>query len=196
MLKVTTVTALVGFATSVSAQELLRDPGFDLGGTEWGKFGNADFNNFFGNPHSSFFADNPSNSGGVFQLGIAHGDDLQYTFQLTNVRIEENFNANFRFGLEFWDASDTNKLGEIFETIDTNVSRDGLTTGDGLSFSMSAESINGAAFVRPIILFDSPDPASGSQANAFVFSASLTAIPAPATAAGLVVFAAGRRRRS
>ncbi len=178
--------------------ELLTDPGFDQFGTFWGTFGAADFNDFFGgNPHASIFADNNGNFGGVFQLGIANTEGVTYEFSLTDVRIESNFNANFRFGLEFYAADDATKLGETFAIIDTNDPGDGLATGDGLSFTMSADALAGAAFVRPIVIFDNAAPLGAGQANAFVFSASLVAVPAPA---GLAAFAAAlplatRRRR-
>ena len=177
--------------------ELLNDPGFDQFDTFWGSFGAAGFHDFFGgNPHASLFADGVGNFGGVFQTGLADSA-AQYEFALTNVRIESNFNANLRFGLEFYAADDATKLGETIVSIDTNDPNDGLVTGDGLGFSMTADSVAGAAFVRPIVLFDGADPLGSGQANAFVFSASLTAVPAPA---GLGALACGmglaaRRRR-
>ena len=186
---------LFGGATA-SANELLTDPGFDQGDTFWGKFGNADFNMFFGsNPHASFFADGAGNFGGVFQTGIAGSEGTVYTFSLTNVRIESNFNADFRFGLEFYAADDATKLGESFFNIDTSNPTDGLVTGDGLSFTHDATAVAGTVFVRPVILFDNAAPLGSGQGNAFVFTASL--VPAPG-AAGLLLagtaFAARRRR--
>lgn len=189
----------VTLAQGPAKAELLSDPGFDQGDLFWGKFGAADFNDFFGgNPHASFFADQNGNFGGVFQLGIASTGGTLYEFALADVRIESNFNANFRFGLEFYAADDATKLGEALVSIDTNDPGDGLVTGDGLSFTMQATAVDGTAFVRPIVLFDGADPIAGSQANAFVFSASLVVVPAPAPgvlACSALLFAARRRRR-
>jgi hypothetical protein len=178
--------------------ELLTDPEFDLGDAAWGRFGAADFNDFFGgNNHASLFADGNGNFGGFFELGIANTEGALYEFSLTDVRIEENFNANFRFGLEFYAADDATKLGETLVTIDTNDPNDGLVTGDGLSFTMQETGLSGAAIVRPIFLFSDAAPIGSGQQNAFVFSASLTVVPAPAglglLGAGLAVGA--RRRR-
>ena len=163
---------LLAFSASGSATELLTNPDFDSAGTGWGKFGNADFNNFFGNEHASLFMDNPGNSGGFFQLGISATPGLEYTFELPNVRIEENAAANLRFGLEFYEADDTTKLGETIVPIPLT------TTGDGLAFSMAATAVAGTAIVRPIVLFDNVTSTANGQENAFFFSASLT-VPEP-----------------
>ena len=196
--RLTAMTLALSTGLAAGSTELLNDPGFDQFGTFWGSFGNADFNAFFGgNPHASFFADGNGNFGGVFQLGLANTDGALYEFSLTDVRLESNFNANLRFGLEFYAVDDSTKLGEVLVDIDSNDPNDGLVTGDGLTFSMQATGLNGAAFVRPIILFDNAAPIGSGQQNAFVFSASLTIVPAPAGAAllfgGAVI--AGRRRR-
>lgn len=187
---------LVCGATGIaSGQNLLRDPGFDAFDAEWGTFGAAGINDFFGNPHGSLFADGAGNFGGFFQLGLAAQDDVVYTFTLTDVRIEANFNANLRFGLEFYEADDSTKIGEVLQVIDTNDPMDGLVTGDGLVFSVDVASVNGAAFVRPIVLFDNAAPSQSTQANAFVFDASLTAIPAPASALAVASLGLAARRR-
>lgn len=196
--RIATISLALGAGLATGGIELLSDPGFDQFGTFWGKFGAADFNDFFGgNPHASLFADGVGNFGGVFQGGIANTSGALYEFSLTDVRIESNFNANLRFGIEFYAADDTTKLGETIVNIDTNDPNDGLVTGDGLSYSMQAEGLDGASFVRAIILFDGADPLGSGQANAFVFSTSLTVVPAPA---GLALLAGGvglaaRRRR-
>lgn len=186
-----------GLAGAAQGQvELLRDPGFDQFGAEWGTFGAAGINDFFGgNPHASLFADQNGNFGGVFQLGIAGQSGVLYTLRLTDVRIEQNFNANFRFGLEFYLADDATKIGETLVNIDTPSPTDGLVTGDGLSFVMSALAPTGTVFVRPIFLFDNAAPRGSGQANAFVFAASL--VPAPGAAAAMLgagVLASRRRR--
>ncbi len=189
------VGALAGLATTpaLAATELLQDPGFDQQGTFWGKFGAADFNNFFGANHASFFADNNGNFGGVFQ-SVAAGEGL-YQFDLTDVRIESNFNANFRFGLEYYAPDDATKLGETFFDIDTNDPGDGLVTGDGLSYSMQGTTVSGTAFVRAVILFDNAAPLGSGQANAFVFSTSLTLVPGPGALGALALAGASMARR-
>lgn len=189
---------LLGLGTGMAHAGLLNNGEFDDSGAFWGSFGNAGFNDFFGgDAHASLFADGSGNFGGVFQTGIAANTGELYEFTLNNVRIESNFNADFRFGLEFYAADDSTKLGESLMVIDTSDPSDGLITGDGLSYTMQAIASDGAVFVRPIILFDNAAPVSSSQANAFVFSASLGIVPSPATLslglAGLV--AASRRRR-
>lgn len=183
----------------VRGQELLPDPDFSLaegGGATWGSYGAAGFNNFFGAPHASLFADTAGNFGGVFQVGIAASSGTQYEFALLDVRIEDNFNADFRFGLEFYAVDEATKLGETLVVIDTSDPSDGLVTGDGLNFTMQGTAVAGTAFVRPIVMFDNAAPIGSGQQNAFIFSASLTAVPAPAS--GLLVLAGGvalRRRR-
>lgn len=191
------VLAALLLGTAGAHAELLTDPEFDQGGTFWGKFGAADFNDFFGgNPHASLFADGNGNFGGVFQLGITGTEGQTYRFDLTNVRIEANFNAAFRFGLEYYGADDTTKLGETMFVIDTNDPNDGLVTGDGLFFTMEGQAVAGTVYVRPIILFDNAAPVSSSQANAFVFAASLNAVPAPGMLGlGLAGLGMGARRR-
>jgi len=188
-------------ASVASGQELLTNPGFEdldgMGlGTGWGSFENVGFNDFFGgNPHASFFADNAGNFGGVFELGIAGTAGTLYEFTLTDARIESNFNANFRFGLEFYQSDDATKIDEVIVNIDDLTSP--APTGDSLTFTMTAQAVAGTVFVRPIILFDNAAPSSGSQANAFVFDASLVVVPAPGTAAVCLLggLMGSRRRR-
>ncbi|MFK7884121.1 MAG: hypothetical protein AB8F26_08065 [Phycisphaerales bacterium] len=189
--------ATLGLSAGFAHAGLLNDGEFDQGETFWGKFGAADFNDFFGgDAHASFFADGNGNFGGVFQAGLASSAGDIYSFTLDNVRIEDNFNADFRFGLEFYAADDSTKLGESFFVIDTSDQNDGLVTGDSLTYSMQASAVAGASFVRPVILFDNANPVSSSQANAFVFSASLGVVPSPATLSlGLIGVAATTRRR-
>lgn len=190
--------ALLALAGGVSAQELLVNPGFedvDMDGSfgdSWGSFGSAGFNAFFGpNGHASLFSDNQGNFGGVFQTDIAGSAGTEYQFDLLDVRLEDNIAANYRFGLEFFAADDSTKIGESLDPISLAV------TGDGLSFSMSAFAPAGTAFVRPIILYDNVTSTAGGQENAFVFEASLTVIPAPSAAGvlGLAGLTMVRRRR-
>jgi len=184
--------AVLSMGTGSASAELLTNPGFESGGAGWGSFGAAGFHDFFGgNGHASFFSDGNGNWGGVFQAGIAGTPGATYQFDLTDVRIEANTNANYRFGLEYYQADDTTKIGETIDPISLAV------TGDGLSFSMSATAPNDPllAIVRPIILFDNAVSAGQGQENVFVFDASLT--PEPASL-GLCVVGAlgllGRRR--
>ena len=170
------VVAAVSFAGAGSASaELLTNPGFETGGTGWGSYGAAGFHDFFGgNGHASFFSDGNGNFGGVFQTGIAGTPGATYQFDLTDVRIEANTNASYRFGLEYYQADDATKIGEDIVPISL------ATTGDGLSFSMSATAPNDPllAIVRPIIMFDNAVTAGAGQENVFVFDASLTPEPA------------------
>lgn len=187
--------ALGCLAVSLPASaELLTNPGFESSGAGWGSFGAAGFHAFFGaNGHASLFMDNPGNSGGVFQTGIAGSSALTYTFKLNDVRIEANASANARFGLEYLAGDDSTKLGETLVAIPLS------PTGDGLMFSMTATPVAGTAFVRPIIRFDNVTSTASGQENLFVFDASLTAIPEPTvlslavTSLGIAA-AAGRRR--
>ncbi|MEM1444833.1 MAG: hypothetical protein AAGF84_02155 [Planctomycetota bacterium] len=161
--------------------ELLKNAGYEdvnldgNPGDNWGSFGNAGFNDFFSAPetpnaHASFFADTVGNSGGVFQQSQIGEAGVEYRFELTDVRIESNWDADLIFGLEYYASDDFTKLGETLATADTSV------TGDGLSFDVTGTAVPGTAFVRPIISFDNVNPAylQQSQASAFIFDASLT----------------------
>lgn len=190
--------ALATSSTAVMGQELLFNPGFediDLNGDfgdGWGAFGAAGFNNFFGpNGHASLFSDNIGNFGGVFQTGIAGGAGTEYQFDLLDVRLEDNIAADYRFGLEYFAADDSTKLGDTIVPISLS------PTGDGLSFSMTGTAPAGTAFVRPIIQYDNVTSTANGQENAFIFEASLTVVPAPSALAGLALagMAAGTRRR-
>lgn len=189
--------ALLATATVAEANELLFNPGFedlDTNGSNddgWGSFGAAGFNAFFGaNGHASLFMDNPGNFGGVFQTGIAASPGLEYTFELLDVRIESNAAADLRFGLEYYQADDATPAGP-FDIVPVAFP----PTGDGLSFSMSAVAPAGTAFVRPIIQFDNVTSTASGQENAFVFEASLTAIPEPTTLGLALLGLAGLTRR-
>lgn len=186
------------YASVSPAMELLTNPGFeDTGGgigEGWGSFGAAGFNDFFGgNGHASLFMDNPGNFGGVFQTGIAATPGSVYQFDLLDVRIEENADANLRFGLEYYQADDATPAG-AFDIVPIPHP----PTGDGLSFSMTGTAPAGTAFVRPIIQFDDVQSTANGQENAFVFAASLTFVPEPSTALlalGGLSLAGGSRRR-
>ena len=196
------VFALGALVPSSGNADLLFNPGFDdldsdgNLGDGWGSFGSAGFNDFFGgNPHASFFSDNPGNFGGVFQTGIGvNASVVSYTFSLDNVRLEENIDANARFGLEYYAADDSTLLSADIVPIDLT------TTGDGLMFSMTSTPFGGAAFVRPIVLFDDVQSTANGQENFFVFNATLTAqvVPEPSAAVLMVTLSAicvSRRRQ-
>ncbi|QDU71022.1 hypothetical protein [Mucisphaera calidilacus] len=186
--------ASMGFAGSVSADELLRNPGFGDPsiGAEWGSFGAAGFHDFFGgNAHASLFSDNPGNFGGVFQTGITGDAGVTYSFELLDVRLEENIDTDLRFGLEFFEGDDATRISDIIVPVDLSV------TGDGLSFDMTATAPAGTVFIRPIIQFDNVRSTAGGQENAFVFEASLTVVPAPSTLGlGLAGLSLLARRRA
>lgn len=173
-------------------EQYLKNPGFaDLDGNGnlgdvWGAYGAAGFNEFFGagNPHASLFADDPNNYGGIYQPAVLATPGAIYQFSLLNVRIEESFDADLYFGLEFYGDDDAIKLGEAVAQIDTSV------TGDGLSFSMTGTAVPGAVYVRPIVFFDNVG-SGGTQHNAFVFAAALTelnALPGDFDGSGQVDF--------
>ncbi|MEM8944990.1 MAG: hypothetical protein AAGD11_07370 [Planctomycetota bacterium] len=170
------LTALLMSPSAATAQELLVNPGFDSGGTGWGSFGAAGFNDFFGgNEHASLFADNVGNSGGVFQTGIAGVAGLEYQFELSDTRIEANYDADLSYGLEFFLGDDSTKISEVLVALPDP----GVEVNGGV-FDMTAVAPAGTVFVRPIIKFDNVF-SSGSQRNVFVFDASLTAVPEPSS---------------
>ena len=155
-------------------QEMLKNPGFEdtdssgRPGDYWGNWGNTDFNAFFGaNGHASLFADQTTNSGGVYQQGILGTPNTRYQFDLVDVRIESGWDADLYFGLEYYDAADYTKLGTTEVQIDTSV------TGDGLHFSMSGQAPAATVYVRPYVRFDNVGYSGGSLRNAFVFGAAL-----------------------
>ena len=166
------VAIALGLAPMASA-ELIPNPGFDdLGGGSfgegWGNWGNTSFNDFWsGNPHASFFSDGNGNYGGVYYQGIAGTPLAEYKFELTNVRIEANTNANYEFGLEFFEGDDATQVGSVFTPINLG------TTGDGLYFSMTTIAPAGTVYVRPVIKFDNAVSAGAGQENVFVFTTAL-----------------------
>ena len=203
--------AVAAVPAAAFGQELLVNPGFeDINvdgsfGDGWGAFGAAGFNNFFGsaempNGHASLFADQPGNSGGVFQTGIAGEAGTGYAFSLTDTFVEPRANANLRFGFEFYPADDATLISSALAAID--LSDQTVNHGGGLVFTTSAVAPAGTAFVRPIVSFDGSAPftAGSGGPNIFVFDASLTAVPEPGTAllggAAALGLLARRRRRA
>lgn len=150
-----------------------NDPGLIESGDNWGTFGSAgavQFNDLFGgNAHVSFFADTVGAEGGIFQQSVLADEGVEYEFSLDDVRIEEQFDADLSFGVEFYASDDFTKISEVIVAADTS------TTGDGLSFSMTATAPVGAVYMRPIVSFGNVNPAFAGQpqANAFIFSTSL-----------------------
>jgi hypothetical protein len=161
--------------------QALKNPGFDDEngdgslGDNWGSFGNTGFNDFFGgNKHASFFGDFVGNAGGIWQQSVLGTPGSEYQFDLLDVRVEANWDADLTFGLEFFGDDDFTKIGEVLTTADTSV------TGDGLSFTMTATVAAGTKYIRPIIRFDNVNAGyiGQSQANLFVFSTSLSELVA------------------
>lgn len=195
-MKVAYLALMVAVAVGVSSArgaELLYNPGFeDLDndtnyGDGWGSYGSAGFHAFFGaNGHASLFMDTPGNYGGVFQTGIAATAGTTYQFDLTDIRIESNADANLRFGLEYYLGDDSSAAGP-FDMVSIPIP----PTGDGLSYSMTGTAPAGTEFVRPIIQFDDVQSTADGQENAFIFDASLTAVPEPTAGLLLVVGLAG-----
>lgn len=190
-------------AQDAAFPELLVNAGFEDTdadgnfGDGWGAFGAAGFNAFFGaNGHASFFADNAGNSGGVFQTGIAADAGTEYVFTLTDVLVESNFSADLTIALEFYAADDATLLGSQSIT----VSAESVAAGDGEfadAFTITASALEGASFVRPVLSFANSTGSTEGSTNFFVFDASLTVVPEPASAAllasgGLLLL---RRRR-
>lgn len=157
---------------SAGGTELLYNPGFeDLDnngsyGDGWDSYGSANFAAYFGasNGHASLFMDTPGNYGGVYQLGIAGVPGTTYQFDLTDIRIESNANANLRFGLEYYQGDNSSAAGP-FDVAAIPIP----PTGDGLSYSMTGTAPAGTAYIRPIIQFDDVQSTAGGQENAFVF---------------------------
>lgn len=181
------------FANSAHAvTNLLTNPGFldtdgdpndpSPVGDDWGAFGNAGFNDFFGstNPHASLFGGDALNSGGFFQQGISGTPGVTYQFDLIGTRIESSWDADLQFGVEFYAADDATKLGETKVMIDT-ATRIANGTIDGNVFSMQATAPVGTAFARPIAQFDNVNfgYVGQSQANVFPFNSYLSEVPAP-----------------
>jgi hypothetical protein len=165
-------------------EEYLMNPGLEDINTDgaygdyWRKWGTVDFNSFWGmNGHASFFADTIGNAGGVWQQGILGTPGTRYRFELQDVRVEANWDADLYFGLEYYGADDFTKIGETIVLADT------AQTGDGLHYSMTATAPAGTVYIRPSIRFDNVGSTGGSQRNLFVFTASLTyPLPLPGDA--------------
>jgi hypothetical protein len=191
MIKQTVLSMAVALAMTAPASaitNLLTNPGFEDTdavpdgnyGDGWGAYGAAGFHAFFGaNGHASLFPDFAGNVGGVFQLGIPGTAGTTYQFDLLNTRIESSFDADLRFGLEYYAADDATKLGESIVTINA-AARLANSQTDGNVFSMQGTAVPGTAIVRPILLFDNVNPGyvGQSQANVFVFDSYLSEIPA------------------
>ncbi|MEO0515335.1 MAG: hypothetical protein AAF086_08595 [Planctomycetota bacterium] len=152
-----TLVAASGLAFAQPNAVLNQNPGFldvdsdMMTGDAWGAFGAAGVDlNFFGdgNPgHGTLFADNVGNSGGLFQAGVAGTAGTEYELTI-HIQWEPNWDADTRFGLEFFEADDTTKIGESIVDIDE------LVDVGYRRYDMSAVAPAGTAFVRPVVLFD------------------------------------------
>ena len=136
-------------------QEMLRNPGFDdldtngTPGDYWGAYGNVSFNEYWpGNPHATLWADTTGNSGGLYQQGLLGQPGTSYQFTLKNARVEENFDGELFFGLEYYAADDFTKLGETIVPVDT------AKTGDGLAYTVVGQAVAGTVYVRPVVRFE------------------------------------------
>lgn len=183
-------------ASNLQAATLLN-PGFLNSGEGWTSFGAAGFNEFFGpeNPHASFFADNPGNSGGVFQTGIVATVGNIYTFALTDFLVEENFGGTIAVALEFYEADDMTLIAAESFSLAQLISDPTPAPG---TFTITSTAPVGSVFVRPLISFANADGSGTSAENFFVFETSLTdVVPEPTTALfgvlGMAFFCLRRR---
>ena len=112
------------------------------------------------------------NNGGVWQQGILGTPGAHYRFDLTDVRVEDNWDADLYFGVEYYGGNDFTKLGETMVLADTS------QHGDGLHFSMTGIALPGTVYVRPLFRFDNVGYSGGSLRNLFVFAAGLTEVAA------------------
>ncbi len=136
----------------------------------WGTFGAAaiDFE-FFpnGNPgHATIFADNPGNSGGIFQQGVPAVPGESYTFTV-DLSFEANYDAQTFIGLEFYEAADFFLIGLSEQEI-TEIPGAGYVT-----YQVEGVAPGGVArFVRPIVRFanavGAPDQAAATIDNTVV----------------------------
>jgi len=149
-------------------------------GDGWGNWWNTGFYNFFGRPHASFFGDWVGNAGGVFQGGIPGTPGTTYQFDLVDARIESHWDADFLFGLEYYAADDSTKLGETIVLVNTDA-RVAAGQVDGNVISMKGTAVPGTAFVRPLMRFENVNYnyEEEPQANIFVFDTYLSAAPSP-----------------
>jgi hypothetical protein len=168
-------------------------PGDGVRGDGWGRTGAAAYRADFGSGvdnegHLTFFGDRDENEGFSFQQGVLANPGAEYQFDLLDSLIESSFAPEvLRFGLEFYDSSDTNKLGESI--VDINYAERLANAGGGNSngnvFSVRGLAPAGTAFVRPVANFDVvsavvPNSPSGApNSNFHVFDAYLSEIPAP-----------------
>lgn len=127
----------------------------------------TDFNTYFPgqDEHASFYTDDSSHNGSIYQEGIAARAGEEFKLILADTRIEENANADFQFGLEFWG---TGKVGEVF----VQLPMPGSLIEHG-EHSMMATAPAGTQFVLPVFKFDNVVSVTGLQENIFIFEASL-----------------------
>ncbi|WOO43345.1 PEP-CTERM sorting domain-containing protein [Rubellicoccus peritrichatus] len=165
-------------------QNLISNPTFSNSGQDWGNFGATGFNAFFGQSDASLFADQPGNTGGVFQQGINGTAGNSYEFSLDSVFIESNWDADLTIKIEFYEGDDSTLISEASSVLDVS----GILGDFGVpGGSISATAPANTTFVRPVVLFDNVQlPGLTPSSSGFLFDVSLSQIPEPSTYALLL----------
>ncbi len=151
--------------TPAGAQQLLINGGFETNGANWGKFGNADFNDWAketGEYGGSFQGWVLNGAGGFFQSVKAVPEET-YTFKI-RAKKESLFQANDVYlKLEFYKDDDATKAGHDQGRINVGP----LLTAEWQTFTISGKAPLEAAFVRPVLGFEGAttgDLGTGKQA--------------------------------
>ena len=84
-------------------------------------------------------------------------------------RSETNAEADVQVGREYFDITNSTKLGETLVTMDL----------DNPNFIMTGTAVAGIIFVRPIVIFSNSVGTPDGSENVFIFDASLTEVPEP-----------------
>jgi len=157
-------------AALAGGQVLTVNPGFldtdgdGRYGDGWTVFGDAALAfTFFGDGdpgHATLFGGNVSNTGGVYQAGLAATPAAEYHMAV-RLQWEREWDARTRLGLVFYAADGVTVVGsELIEIAD-----DSALAGLGYrSFGVTAAAPAGAVFVRPIVRFESVRSNGASRA--------------------------------